>query len=217
MQAEIDRLPNGQFVLWPKDDLTYYIAKQECKIADFYLRDGRTLSDEQRRKIFAIFRDIAEYSYDNPERIKEVLSWDFRELYDYDDFSLSPRRDNALSMSQARELISFLLDFCLYNGVPMRQRITDRTDDIANAMYLCLKHRKCAVCGRPADVHHIDSIGMGRDRERVIHKGLQAIALCRIHHTEAHRTGWRGFSEKYHVCGVKLDEYLCRTLGLKEG
>lgn len=216
MQAAIDRLPNGQFVLWPKDDLTYYIAKQECKIADFYLRDGRTLSDEQRRKIFAIIRDIAEYSFDDPEYIRGILSWNFREQYDCDAFSLSTRRDNALSMSQARELISFLLDFCLYNGVPMRQRITDRTDDIANAMYLCLKHRKCAVCGRPADVHHIDSIGMGRDRERVIHKGLKAIALCRIHHTEAHRTGWRDFSEKYHVCGVKLDEYLCRTLGLKE-
>lgn len=80
-------------------------------------------------------------------------------------------------------------------------------------MYMCLEHRKCAICNKPAEVHHVDRIGIGRDREKVVHVGLRAIALCREHHNEAHIREKELFEENY-IYGIKLDEYLCRCLSL---
>lgn len=65
----------------------------------------------------------------------------------------------------------------------------------------------------PAEVHHVDKIGMGRDRERMVHIGLRAIALCRKHHEEAHRNEKALFA-KYHIYGIRLDKYLCDILRL---
>lgn len=35
--------------------------------------------------------------------------------------------------------------------------------------------RKCAVCGRRAELHHVDRVGMGRDRREICHIGMQAL------------------------------------------
>lgn len=92
----------------------------------------------------------------------------------------------------------------------------NRTDDIYRYLYLCLAHRKCAICNDHADVHHVDRIGMGRDRERIVHEGLLAVALCRKHHNAAH-LGESELFEKYHIHGIALDKYLCQRLSLRAG
>lgn len=214
MIAKIDVLPDGRTVLMPDDDLTYYITHQDCTTADVYLRDGRHISSDQRKKIFATIRDISADTGNIPEEMRAHFTWEFCALYEYEPFSLSSYKSNAATVTIAREFITYLLDFCLRNGIQLKEPITSRADGMSAAMYLCLKHRKCAVCGRVADVHHIDTIGMGNNRKTVSHIGKSAIALCRLHHTEAHAKGWKDFSELYHVCGVKLDRYLCEKLNL---
>lgn len=57
---------------------------------------------------------------------------------------------------------------------------------------------------------------MERDRNQIIHEGMQAMALCRKHHIEAHAMGQKSFDEKYHIYGIRLDAYLCGRLNLKE-
>lgn len=214
MLATIDILSDGRTVLIPEADLLHYITAQGSTEADVYIRDGRTLSDEQRRKIFAILRDIAKYTGDDPESLRAFFTWDFCFKYDCEAFSLSTRRYNVADMTTAREFITYLLEFCLRYGVPMGERITDRADDIEAAMYLCLEHRKCAVCGREAEIHHIDAIGMGGNRRTTGHVGREALALCRMHHTEMHTVGRNAFLSKYHLEGVRLTGYLCDRLGL---
>ena len=81
-------------------------------------------------------------------------------------------------------------------------------------MYSSLSHRSCVVCGRPADVHHIDTVGMGNDRNLVDHREKHLIALCRVHHNEAHNIGWTAFEQKYHVKGIKLDPETLQRLGI---
>jgi hypothetical protein len=44
---------------------------------------------------------------------------------------------------------------------------------------------------------------MGRKRKEFDDSGSLKIALCRKHHQEAHTIGWKKFSDKYHVKGVK--------------
>ena len=72
-----------------------------------------------------------------------------------------------------------------------------------------------AICNQPAEVHHVDRVGMGRDREAIVHVGLNAIALCRRHHEEAHRREKALFAD-YHIYGIKLDRHLCKVLSLNQ-
>ena len=50
----------------------------ECRVV---FDDGRTISALQRKKAYAIIRDIADYTGDIPEYIKELLKYAFIEKY----------------------------------------------------------------------------------------------------------------------------------------
>ena len=99
--------------------------------------------------------------------------------------------------------------------MPTKDSLLTQTDDIGKYLYLCLENRRCAICNQPAEVHHVDRVGMGRDREAIVHVGLNAIALCRRHHEEAHRREKALFAD-YHIYGIKLDRHLCKVLSLNQ-
>lgn len=187
------------------------LLQKQVDIIEIRLTDGREISAEQRRKIFAIVREIAMWSGHEPEYIRQYLEFDFRLLRNLEPFSLSD-----CDMSTAREFINYLIDFCFEHGVPTRDTLLNRTDDISKYLYSCLEHRRCAVCNDRADVHHTTAVGMGRNRDEINHIGMEAIALCRKHHQQAHAEGNK-FFERYHIYGIKLDEYLCTVLNLNKG
>lgn len=186
------------------------LLQKNVDIIEIRLTDGREISAGQRRKIFALIRDIANWSGDIPEYIRQYTEFDYRLQNGLEPFSLSD-----CDMSTARDYISYLIDFCFVHSVPTRDTLLNRTDDINKYLYSCLEHRKCAVCNEKADIHHITAVGMGRDREEIIHKGMEAIALCRQHHQEAHTRG-QAFFNDYHIYGIRLDDYLCDVLNLRK-
>ena len=184
------------------------LIKQEVKSVEIWFDDGRTITTDQRRKIFAIIRDIAIWSGHDPEYLRGLLTWDFRAIDGRKDFSLSD-----CDMTTAREFINYLIDFCFRFEVPTKDTLLNQCDDIGKYLYLCLMHRKCAVCNMRADVHHVDRVGMGRNRDEIVHVGMRAIALCRRHHQEAHGNEAE-FFEHHHIYGIKLDKFLCDRLKL---
>ena len=92
--------------------------------------------------------------------------------------------------------------------------LLDKAQDVNRYLYLCLYHKKCCICGREADPHHVDVVGMGRDRETICHVGMKAQALCRDHHREVHTTGQQTFDKLHHVYRIKLNELLVKHLNL---
>ena len=185
------------------------LLQKQVDSIEIRLTDGREISSEQRRKVFALVRDIADFCGEEPEYIRKFTSFEYRLQNGIEPFSLSD-----CDMSTAREYISYLIDFCFRHSVPTRDTLLNRTDDISKYLYTCLVHRKCAVCNGKADIHHIDTVGMGRDRARINHSGMEVVSLCRIHHQEAHTQG-QVFFDKYHIYGTKLDENLCKILNLR--
>ena len=206
--AKIIRVCDNQLLLAPDSDISLEIAKKHIGSVEIRLNDGRTISNDQRKKVFAIIRDIAIWSGHDPEYLRSFLTWDYCMRSGQEYFSLS-----NVDMTTAKNFITYLIDFCFYNNVPTKDTLLNQTDDIGKYLYMCLEHRKCAICNKPAEVHHVDRIGIGRDREKVVHVGLRAIALCREHHNEAHIREKELLEENY-IYGIKLDEYLCRCLSL---
>lgn len=105
-------------------------------------------------------------------------------------------------MDTAREFINTILEFALENGIPLSDLGVNRTDDINRYLYMCLKTRKCAVCGKNGEIHHWDAIGMGKDRKKYDDSRNRKICLCRTHHTECHIIGEEAFEDKYKVYGI---------------
>lgn len=173
----------------------------EIMPGELSIDDGRHISARQRKAIYATVKDIAEYTGDAPESAKENLKYQYMIQTGEPHFSLA-----SCSVTTAREFLTFILDFCLMWDVPLSERAVERTDDIDAYLWCCLKHHKCAVCGRYGEVHHVDHIGMGFNRHKVDDSQKRKICLCREHHTEVHNIGQETFNNKYKVKGVIYDE-----------
>ncbi len=112
-----------------------------------------------------------------------------------------------------RNYIEFILNVCFEWEVPLNQKTVDLAREINNYLFLCLKYRKCAVCGNKADIHHHENlVGMGMDRAKHNHEDSRYIGLCRIHHNECHNIGHKTFEDKYKLAAIKLNEKSIKEL-----
>lgn len=195
-------------------DVQRFVKKRYGEV-QILLKDGRQISVAQRKKAHALINEIADFMGEYPEPAKKLLKVKFKSEIlkgTYKGlFSLSD-----CDMTLASEFIDYLVDFVLLWDIPTKQPLIELCDDVARYVYACALHKKCAVCGKKAELHHIDKVGMGRDRHDVCHKGMEAMSLCREHHTEIHTAGDEVFLDKYHLGrGVELDDALCQKWRLK--
>jgi len=196
----------------PYDDYVT-MDRREYKEVDVIPIDSRPLSDRQRKCCYAMLRDISDWSGHELDDLKDHFKLDFiaRMEEDMELFSLSNARMSVVAAFQ-----SYLARFIVSNDVPTRLPMLDYVDDIDDYVYQCVIHKKCPVCGRRAELHHIDAVGMGRDREEIIHEGLEVMSLCREHHQEIHVLGLAAFLKRYHLTGgVIADRTICKIYGLK--
>lgn len=215
---------SGKIVGWERGyitirapyDNTERFIRREYEEVEIGLKDGRKITPEQRRKAYALMGEISEWAGYEPEKMKEVLKHEFlkkvvrslqKEL-----FSLS-----NCDVTTAREFISYLIDFILRNDVPTHVPLGDLADDIDKYVYACLIHKKCAVCGAKAELHHCDTIGMGNNRDKVEHLGRRCLPLCRKHHEEAHQMGDEAFAKYHHLNFGIIDERIIKVYHLKGG
>lgn len=210
----IDVREDGTAVIEAPIDIGQFIHR---KVKEVYIDpiDSRPLSDRQRRMCYALIKAIADWSGSDAEEIKEAFKLDFwAERVDTladKIFSLS----NA-PMSLVAEFQRFLVAFILTHDVPTKFPLREYVDDIEAYTYLCIVRKKCAVCGKRAELHHIDAIRMGTDRTHTEHLGREVISLCREHHTEIHMLGNADFCDKYHLeGGVECDKTILKIYGLK--
>ena len=217
----VDLLKDGTAVIKAKIPNIEQALRRGFLKVEIILWDGRSISPEQRRKCYALLGEIAEYTdgirtAETVDEQKRLLKMEFMlrrmEATERRMFSLAD-----CDMSTAREFITYLSDFIIANDIPTRVPLIDNCDDIAAYMYACTMHRKCAVCGKPADIHHCEGsrIGAGVDRTKVHQLGREVLPLCRVHHTELHAVPESEFMKKYHLQKVRLDEALCKRLKLR--
>lgn len=177
------------------------LTQKRIKKAEIRIDDGRLISVEQRRKAYATIRDISDYTGYMPEEQKEWLKYLHIERTGCDHFSLS-----NCTMDTAREFINTILEYALEMGIPLSEEGINRADDIGKYLFFCIKHKKCAICGKSGEIHHEDAIGMGNDRKVVDDSNYKKICLCREHHTIAHQMGVERFQKMYKIYGIVVKE-----------
>lgn len=191
------------------------LIRREYREVDITLLDSRPLSSKQRRACYEMIRNISDFSGESLQETKEFLKIQFwtSELWRTADtlFSLS---DAPMSIVAAFQ--KWIARFIVENDIPTKMPMLSYVDDVSDYIYACLASKKCCICGRPSDLHHVERVGMGRNRDEIIHEGMEVLPLCREHHTEAHTMPDHEFFYKYHIDnGVRLDKALCKYYGLR--
>lgn len=198
-------------------DIDRAILRQYNKV-QIGFADGRTISPEQRRKAYALMREIAEWMGDLPEYVKRLMKMEFMvtrmQALQKQIFSLSD-----CDMTTAREFITYLIDFIIEHDVPTQTPLIELCEDISKYVYACLMHKKCAVCGKHANLHHCEGgvIGMGNNRNKVDHIGRPALPLCNEHHNIIHQMGQADFISRYHLVTIPIDKKIAKVYRLKAG
>ena len=179
-----------------------------------YWQDSRARTLEQIRKAWALMGEIAEYQGQGKDDVYREQSTAFSlkhlEILQGELFHLS-----SATVTTARAFINLLIEIILEYGIPTKEPLYGLCDDIHRYVYACLMNKKCAVCGRKAELHHVQKIGMGRNRHEIDHIGMLALPLCSGHHEEDHQIGETAFQEKYHLEPMAIDEKIAKKYNLK--
>ena len=185
----------------PNRNLQNEIIDGRVRTCEIRLEDNRKISYEQRKKAYACIADISKYTGYQPEQAKELMKYLYIIRTGGEYFSLS-----NCSMETAKEFINVLLDYIIENGIQMDESGVDRSEDIDHYLWKCLRERKCCVCGRKADLHHVKAIGRGHNRKHLDDSNMMKMGICRNQNTESHTIGQKEFMKKYKVYGIKYKE-----------
>lgn len=191
------------------------LLRRQYKDCLVQMVDSRPLSDKQRRACYALLGYISDYTGQEKGETKEYLKLRFLA----DDMGETAEKIFSLSnapMSLVCAFQRYLVRFIVYYDIPTKKPLLGLVEDTRDYIYACLINKKCCICGKPADLHHVERVGMGRNREEIIHEGMECLPLCRTHHTEAHTMPDDDFFSRYHIDGgIELDATLCRIYRLK--
>lgn len=171
------------------------------------LNDGRHITPDQRKKIFALINDFCAYTGDVPKDAEEYFKARTQMSFGIEYFHLSD-----CSMTTANQMILTILDFLFEEDIPFKLKTWESIPNEFPKQVLAMKTRSCVICGKPnADLAHYRAVGMGRNRHEIDERKMYFMSLCREHHTEQHKIGINSFVKKYHIKPVKLsDEDLLR-------
>lgn len=169
--------------------------------------DPNSITGKQRRKIFALVKDIEAHTGQPMDYMRHLFIEFVRTYYGYDKhISLSD-----CTRTQANQIIEVTLDWIFHNNIPLAYKTSDLLKQDKAFLYWSTVNRNCVICGKPhSDLAHHYAIGRGKNRKTMNHYGYEVLALCREHHSEQHNIGVDTFDKKYHLenSWIKVDEKL---------
>lgn len=186
----------------------------------FELVDPRKARPKQRALFFALLGDIHNWSGTPTEWLKEYFYTRYTIKTAGNEISLAD--DTKNTVSDAIKLIDDVVDFIFEFGVPVNQSYPLLPKDENYFQFECVKHQQCLICGKHADIHHLEgvpgnTVGMGGNRKYVDHSKRLVAALCRYHHEEIHKLGTPEFCKRHHLTniGVKIDAQTFKKIGVQ--
>lgn len=192
-------------ILVPSRNIGEELVRKRITNCELRIDDGRTISNEQRKKAYALINAISAHTGFLPEETKQIM----KNMY----FAETGQETLSLrdcSVDEARSFITLMLKYCIENGVQLQEPAINYAEDIGKYLYYCLHARVCCICGLPhSDIHHVDAIGAGRNRDKIDDSKMRKMCLCRRHHGIAHQLGRTRFEERYHVYGIIVPEIAC--------
>ncbi|MDT2842640.1 putative HNHc nuclease [Vagococcus lutrae] len=174
--------------------------------------DPRRFTSQQRALYWALMNDIYIHTGNST-----IITHDFFKEYYYalTNKRLSVKDTSTNTVSDLNEALELVIEFMFINNIPFTKGYELLPRSESYFLYQCCINRKCAICGKHADIHHEDNrVGAGNDRRTYDHTQSSFIALCREHHNIRHTMTWNEFTDLYKVEAIKLNSRDLIRLGL---
>lgn len=157
--------------------------------------DPNSITGKQRRKIFALVKDIEAHTGQPMQYMREMFQNYVSFLYGYDKrISLS-----NCSRTQANQIIEVTLDWIFHNNIPLAYKTSDLLKNDKAFLYWSTVNRNCVICGKHGELAHHKAIGRGANRKKMDHYRYEVLALCREHHQSQHDMGVETFDKLHHL------------------
>ncbi|MFT8557734.1 MULTISPECIES: putative HNHc nuclease [Liquorilactobacillus] len=213
MFGKLIKVSNGKVEIELDEELDMYklqkLADSKQPVVELNVQDGRKISPDQRKKIWALINDLCDYTGDIPDEWEDRFKYKTRCDFNIDQFSLS-----NCSMTIANYMILEILDYLFAEDIPFKLKTWENIPQEFPKQMLCLRQKRCVICGKHADIAHYQAVGSGRNRNKINHVGMYIMTLCRVCHTEQHKQGIMTFCQKYHIRPIKVTEEIARQLKL---
>lgn len=172
-------------------------------VANIAFENKDMLSDDQRKKIFALINDICEHTGYMNEEMYQKMKFYFMAYSGCDTFSIAR---NKVTKDFASRFIEFIIEWCFQMEIHFMNRDYHLSSNESRTLFIYLKYRSCFVCGKQhSDAAHVQAVGAGRNRRKIDHSKHEFMCLCREHHNEQHTIGIDTFIRKYHLGVIKLN------------
>lgn len=168
---------------------------------------------EQRTHFYALIGDYSEYTGVPVDAAEAFVKYNYMLKHDLGE--LPSLKRNAMTKSDASQLLEYTIDYFITNDIPFRKQAFYLTTDVSKMLYAMTMKRLCLVCGKPhSDIHHHSNLpGIGNNRKNHDHYNSTFLCLCRTCHEEVHH-GFDIFLTKHHLKPVKLSKEDLFQLGL---
>lgn len=172
--------------------------------------DPRECSRKQQNMAWALMRDIERNINGSEKDVEDYTYPTMAGIFQASQAEMTLKQKlfslSRATVSQTREFINLLIATIINYGFSTKRPIQENCDDIQFYEFACAMHRKCCACNQggddqtvKAEIHHLDRVGMGRNRDEILHEGMRCLPLCRECHMEAHQIGDEAFMEKWHL------------------
>ena len=171
--------------------------------------DGKKITIQQRKKIFALLNDIYLFTGQPQEDLRQQFQFYLEMIKGYERISLTDTTRRIAS-----ELIEVILAWTFEHDIPLNYKTSDLMKQDQTFLYLATVHRKCVICGKYGELAHYHAVGRGRNRRKIDHTDNRVLALCHFHHKQQHDMGMDSFNAKYHLTDswVQVNERLNKML-----
>ena len=113
---------------------------------DVQVVDPFKITDKQRRKIFALVKDIEAHTAQPMDYMRHLFIEYVRTYYGYDKrISLSD-----CTRTQASQVIEVTLDWIFHNDIPLAFKTSDLLKSDKSFLYWSTVNRNCVICGKNA-------------------------------------------------------------------
>jgi hypothetical protein len=131
-------------------------------------------------------------------------------------FSLALR---VTSQEKMNKFILYLIDYYIDNDISISDKTIEMIREQEGARYTiaCIKNRKCVISGKPAEIHHVETVaGLGYNHAEA--KELLVLPLSREYHNLAHSKGNKYIIKKWLLTPVpmKLAESIYSDIEIKK-
>ena len=164
-------------------------------LAEVKVYDNKSITHEQRKKIFALLNDIERYWGEPVEALRARFQSELEIMNGYDPISLS-----NCERKVASELIELIIAFMFHHQIPMRRETSELLKEDKSLLYYATINRNCVICGKQnSQIAQYHAVGRGRNRRKIDHYENKVLALCRFHHNQQHNMGMDSFNKLHHL------------------